>query len=111
MIEKSINPQTTIISDCWSSYQYLEKAGFEHLTVNHTTEFKNPEPCAHTNIEGTWFHLNLYQDTKRTIAGYFAKFIWRKKFNDKINNISELFPAGEVDEFDIEGTNLDEYEK
>ncbi|CAF1078966.1 unnamed protein product, partial [Brachionus calyciflorus] len=32
-------------------------------------------------------------------------------FNDIINNISELFPAGEVDEFDIEGTNPDEYGK
>ncbi|CAF1087143.1 unnamed protein product [Brachionus calyciflorus] len=36
MIEKYIKPQTTIMSDCWSSYQYLEKAGFDHLTVNHT---------------------------------------------------------------------------
>ena len=118
MIEQYIKPQTTIISDCWSSYQYLEKAGFEHLTVNHSIEFKNPETGAHTNnIEGTWFHLKRslpkHGTNKSLLAGYFAEFIWRKKFgkfNDIINNISELFPPGEVEEFDIEGTSSDEYE-
>ncbi|CAF1031433.1 unnamed protein product [Brachionus calyciflorus] len=115
MIKKYIKPQTTIISDCWSSYQYLQKAEFEHLTINHTIEFKNPETGAHTNIiEGTWFHLKRSLPRHGVLAGYFAEFIWRKKFgdfNDIINIISELFPAGEVDEFDIEGTNPDEYEK
>ena len=77
MIEKYIKPQTTIISDCWSSYQLLEKAGFEHLTVNHTIEFKNPETGAHTNnIEGTWFHLKRslprHGTNKSLLAGYFA---------------------------------------
>ncbi|CAF0797011.1 unnamed protein product [Brachionus calyciflorus] len=103
MIDKYIKPQTTIISDCWSSYQYLEKAGFEHHT---------------NNIEGTWFHLKRslprHGTNKSLLAGYFAEFILRKKFgdfNDIINNISELYPASEVDEFDIEGTKPDEYEK
>ena len=81
---KWIKPGTTIISDCWRSYIHLEKAGFEHLTVNHTIEFKNPETGAHTNnIEGTWFHLKRSLPTHGTsqelLGSYFAEIMWRKK--------------------------------
>ncbi|KYN06977.1 hypothetical protein ALC62_02062 [Cyphomyrmex costatus] len=38
-----IMPGTTIISDCWKSYQCLNNEGFQHLTVNHTYNFVDPD--------------------------------------------------------------------
>ena len=58
IIKQFILPGTTIISDCWKSYECLDKNGFDHMTVNHSITFKDPETGAHTNtIEGTWFHV------------------------------------------------------
>lgn len=43
LIKFWIYPGTTIISDC------LQDEGFQHLTVNHSATFKDPETGAHTN--------------------------------------------------------------
>jgi len=42
-IKKWIMPGTTIISDCWKSYNCLNSEGFQHLTVNHTYNFVDPD--------------------------------------------------------------------
>lgn len=49
IIRKTIEPGTTIVSDCWKAYRSLEKAGLEHFTVNHSIEFINARTGAHTN--------------------------------------------------------------
>jgi hypothetical protein len=46
IIKASVLPGTTIISDCWRSYDTLKDENFEHLTVNHSREYKNPENSA-----------------------------------------------------------------
>jgi len=52
VIQDKILEGTTIISDCWKSYNCLSEHNFQHLTVNHTYNFVNPETNAHTqNIE------------------------------------------------------------
>ena len=49
---------TTIISDCWRSYDCLNEEDFEHLTVNHSLNFVDPETGAHTqNIESLWWQI------------------------------------------------------
>ncbi|XP_011345294.1 uncharacterized protein LOC105283873 isoform X2 [Ooceraea biroi] len=39
VIKEWILPGTTIMSDCWKSYNCLNNEGFQHLTVNHS-EFR-----------------------------------------------------------------------
>ena len=55
LIKKWIHPNSTIISDCLSSYGKLEELGYKHLTVNHSVNYKDPYTGAHTNtIESYW---------------------------------------------------------
>ncbi len=42
VITRRIKPGTTIVSDCWASYNGLELLGYEHKTVNHSTNFVDP---------------------------------------------------------------------
>ena len=49
IIKDKIRPGTTIISDCWKSYNTLGDEGFTHLSVNHSLTFKDPVTDAHTN--------------------------------------------------------------
>ena len=49
IIRDRIEPGTTIISDCWKAYNCLSGRGFEHLTVNYSLNFVDPNTKAHTN--------------------------------------------------------------
>lgn len=57
IIQKYVNPGSTIISDEWRAYrQIINLPGrFNHLTVNHRYNFVDPVTGAHTQgIESTW---------------------------------------------------------
>ncbi|KMQ82689.1 protein tssc4-like isoform x1 protein [Lasius niger] len=81
------------MSDCWKAYACLEDEGFEHLSVNHSLTFKDPDTGAHTNsIEGTWGAIKKMikgkkrvkvknedgEDMGRGLEGYLAEYIWRR---------------------------------
>ena len=49
IIQQYILPGTTIISDKWAAYNTIANVGYQHLTVNHTYNFVDPDTGAHTN--------------------------------------------------------------
>jgi len=104
IIQKYIEPGTTIISDCWKAYSSLSTIGYTHLTVNHSKEFKNKETGAHTNsIESTWHALKLSLPRsgtqKQLYNSYFEEYVIRKryletaedKFTQYVNLIARVY--------------------
>ena len=82
LIKEHIAPGTTIISDCWKSYQCLSEEGFKHLTVDHSVTFKDIETGASTNvIEGLWScvkrELPQSNRSKILFSSYLGEFMWR----------------------------------
>ena len=79
IIKDRILPGTTIISDCWKAYNCLQDEGYQHLTVNHSVNFVDPNNRAtHTNnIERLWREAKskvpLYGRRKKHFAGYLAR--------------------------------------
>ena len=75
VIQKWIKPDSTILSDCWKSYNCLYKKGFQHFTVNHKMNFVDPDSGAHTqNIERCW------RETRANIPRYGTRKEHHKKW-------------------------------
>ena len=49
VIKEWIKPGTSVYSDCWKSYDCLTDEGFEHLKVNHSLTFVDPDSGCLTN--------------------------------------------------------------
>ncbi|KAG5679537.1 hypothetical protein PVAND_009097 [Polypedilum vanderplanki] len=84
IIQKYVLPGSTIISDFWKSYDTLNDLGYQHLKVNHSITFKDPETGANTNrIESTWRAAKASYSSsgrrKSFYASYLAKYIFMKK--------------------------------
>lgn len=82
IIQLRIAPGTTIISDQWRGYLQLQQQ-YQHLTVNHTYNFVDPNSGAHTqNIERMWrevrSNIPRYGRKKDFNAGYLAEFWWKR---------------------------------
>ncbi|XP_071575579.1 uncharacterized protein [Temnothorax nylanderi] len=74
---------TTIMSDCWRSYNCLNNEGFQHLTVNHSMNFVDPDTGAHTqHIERVWREVraNIPRYGTRTshLVGYLAEYLFKR---------------------------------
>ena len=39
IIERHVDKQSTVITDCWRAYNELDREGWQHLTVNHEYNF------------------------------------------------------------------------
>jgi transposase-like protein len=70
IIVNSIEPGTTIITDCWRGYLNVERNGYFHYTVNHKYFFVSPENQeVHTQkVERLW----------RTVKSYIPKNVRRE---------------------------------
>lgn len=99
IIKKYILPGTTILSDCWKAYSSIESEGYQHLTVNHSIEFKNKETGACTNtIESTWNAVKKSLPKTGTVKSlydsYLIEYCIRKKYlqntDDKFTTFLDL---------------------
>lgn len=61
LILEHVRPGSIIHTDMWKGYNGLDRCTrYEHLTVNHSENFKDPHTGVHTNtIEGTWNGLKM----------------------------------------------------
>jgi hypothetical protein len=92
VIKRNIHPGSIIISDCWSSYRTINKVlRMDHMTIDHSKNFRDPDTGAHTNtIEGTWHGLKLkipnLERKVEKLDEYIFEFIWRRQNENNLWN-------------------------
>ena len=80
VLVKHVDSESVIYSDCWKGYSNLIEQFSEHLTVNHSENYKNPITGVHTNtIEGNWCGIKLTipakNRTRSRINLYLTRFM------------------------------------
>ena len=92
LIERWILPGTTIISDCWKSYDILSQMDYVHLKVNHSIEFVTSDGDNNNKI-GHWrqakINLPPFGVRKYLFSSHLAEFMWRYKNTG--NDLFQLF--------------------
>ena len=96
IIQQSVLPGATIMSDMWAAYGGIAAMGFTHLQVNHTYNFVDPVTGAHTqNIENSW--KNAKSRNKRQhgthramVDSYLCEWMWRQR-NRNVNLFDKIF--------------------
>lgn len=108
IIEDKIEPGTIIVSDMWAAYNNIRHSpnGYEHLTVNHSLNFVNPnDRDAHTQtIEGMWARAkrklkNMNGTSPELFRSYLDEFQWRCRnstFGDEKVFVKFLIALSEV---------------
>ena len=94
LLQKHVRPNTTIISDGWLAYQNIPDYGYNHLTVNHTYNFVDPNTFAHTQtIESSWRALkrSLHQGgvKKDDMAIHLCEYLYRREVKKNHRNLFE----------------------
>ncbi|XP_028046186.2 uncharacterized protein LOC118644227 [Monomorium pharaonis] len=94
-IKEWILPGTTIVSDCWKSYNCLNNEDFQHLTVNHSYNFVDPDTGAHTqHIERVWREVRgnipRYGTKEDHVLGYLCEFLF-KRAHSRLERIETFF--------------------
>jgi transposase-like protein len=84
-IKTHVREGSIILTDLWKGYMQLNsELGFDHFSVNHSKNFRDPSTGVHTNtIEGTWNGIKLTiaprARNKESIEERLLEFIWRRK--------------------------------
>jgi len=89
LIEKHVEPGTTIYSDLWRGYRNLGQHGYYHGTVNHSYNFVDPASGVHTNtVESNWRPLKNRMERggvglHKNFAHHLCEYMWlRSHKND-----------------------------
>lgn len=98
VIKNWVQPGTTIISDCLRAYNCLNEEGFQHLTINHSMNFIDPETGAHTQtIERTWRDIRStipkYGVWEEHFDGYLAQYQFKWKHPNHFHRLHYFFIA------------------
>ena len=103
LVQKFVEPGTTMISDKFSPYFNLNSIGYIHLMVNHSENFVDPYTGAHSNtIEGVWSQIKrklkaMNGTVKSKLPSYLDEYNWRKcypgdPFDNLLEAIAEFYP-------------------
>lgn len=84
IIEKHVQPNTVIYTDCWKGYNGLNDRGYEHLTVNHSLHFRDPDTwCDTQKIEAQWRPLRRRLSRggirQEDLAAHLCEFLWKRE--------------------------------
>ncbi|KAL1129612.1 hypothetical protein AAG570_012557, partial [Ranatra chinensis] len=95
-IQQWVLPGTTIYTDCWTAYNRLGELCYNHLTVNHSLNFVDPNTGTHTNtIEGMWRHVKHlipgYSRTRTSFPNYLAHFLFDRLVKSHSQDIDLRF--------------------
>ena len=88
-IAMNVKVGSIVYTDGWRSYNGIPLLGMQHLSVNHSRNFVDPNTGVHTNtIEGTWhgikINLSTRHRTESMINGDLLEFIWRRNNNGNL---------------------------
>ena len=95
IIQQSILPGTTIMSDMWAAYGGIAAMGFQHLQVNHTYNFVDPVTGAHTqNVECSWKNAKMrnkrqHGTHRQMLDSYLCEWMWRQR-NRNVNLFDKI---------------------
>ena len=98
LIQRHVEPGTTIYSDGWTAYCDLNDLGYRHFTVLHKYSFKKvyknvatgvEEVVCTNQIEGAWKHAKDHfrrmSGTKvRQFEGHLAEIMWRSEYKGNL---------------------------
>ena len=85
IIQNSILPETTVMSDLWRAYGGIDAMGFNHFTVNQSVNFVDPVTGAHTqNVENSWKlaksrNKRQHGTNRQMLDSYLCEWMWRQK--------------------------------
>lgn len=86
LIKENVIEGSEIWTDCWGGYINLNSLGYIHQTVNHSSNFVDPETGVNTQlIENTWWCLKRKLRSKgitnrSDLMLYFAEFLFKRKY-------------------------------
>ena len=103
ILQQYVLPGTTVVSDLWAAYNTIGNMGYQHLTVNHSLHFVDPQTHATTNhVESMWSRAKQRNKrecgTNRTqLDSYLIEFMWRQQFNRDpfetlLTHIRDVYP-------------------
>jgi transposase-like protein len=78
VIRKHVKTGSIIYTDMWKGYASLSTDGsFQHLTVNHSPNFKDPVSGVHTNtIEDTWNGIKQMTRPRNRVEEGIEEHLW-----------------------------------
>ena len=90
IIETYVLPGSIIFTDCWKAYiAACEKLNYQHFTVNHSENYKNPIDGTHTNtIEGNnnaiKINIKPQNRVRKNINEHLWFFIWKRQNKNNV---------------------------
>ena len=89
------------MSDLCKSFDCLQNESYQHLTVNHSLNFVDPDTGVHTQgIENTWWGVKRSMPrtgiSKDLFDSYLQERLWRQHyksdpFGNRIEHIADLY--------------------